>query len=76
MNVVMREIADFIVFLEGLKTRIRPAQVKAVLSVNRELIQLYWSIGRDIANKQNIFTRPPNKNYHKGSLIYADHRSE
>ena len=39
-------------FLEDLKSRIRTAQIKASLSVNRELIQLYWSIGRDIAQRQ------------------------
>ena len=28
------------------------AQVRAALSVNRELVVLYWSIGRDILNRQ------------------------
>lgn len=32
-------------FFNNLKTRIREAQVKATLSVNRELILLYWEIG-------------------------------
>lgn len=35
-----------------LKTRIRTAQVKAALSVNRELIALYWHIGRPIVERQ------------------------
>ena len=39
-------------FLDDLKTRIRTAQVKAALAVNRELIQLYWSIGADIVERQ------------------------
>jgi predicted nuclease of restriction endonuclease-like (RecB) superfamily len=39
-------------FLQGLKERIRTAQVKAALSVNRELVLLYWEIGRDILNQQ------------------------
>ncbi len=39
-------------FLEDLKDRIRHAQVRAGLSVNRELILLYWSIGRDILARQ------------------------
>jgi len=39
-------------FLEDVKSRIRTAQVKAALSVNRELIQLYWSIGGDIVERQ------------------------
>ena len=40
-------------FLQELTERIRSAQVRAALSVNRELIQLYWSIGRNILNRQN-----------------------
>jgi predicted nuclease of restriction endonuclease-like (RecB) superfamily len=39
-------------FLQELKDRIRSAQVRAALSVNRELVVLYWSIGRDILNRQ------------------------
>jgi predicted nuclease of restriction endonuclease-like (RecB) superfamily len=39
-------------FLADLKKRIRHAQLRAVLSVNRELILLYWQIGRDILNRQ------------------------
>jgi len=39
-------------FLRDLKARIRSAQIKAALSVNRELILLYWEIGRDILRQQ------------------------
>jgi hypothetical protein len=39
---------DYPVFLSGLKARISEARVRAALSVNRELILLYWEIGRDI----------------------------
>ena len=38
--------------LQDLKTRIRGAQVRAALAVNRELVLLYWSIGRDILVRQ------------------------
>ena len=38
--------------LQTLKARIQTSQVKAVLAVNRELILLYWSIGRDILDRQ------------------------
>jgi hypothetical protein len=38
--------------LQELKERIRSAQLRAVLSVNRELVLLYWSIGRDILIRQ------------------------
>lgn len=39
-------------FLRDLKERIRSAQVRAVLAVNRELVLLYWEIGRDILSRQ------------------------
>jgi predicted nuclease of restriction endonuclease-like (RecB) superfamily len=39
-------------FLQELKDRIRSAQVRAALSVNRELVVLYWTIGHDILNRQ------------------------
>jgi predicted nuclease of restriction endonuclease-like (RecB) superfamily len=39
-------------FLGELKERIRQAQVRAALAVNRELIFLYWQIGRDILWRQ------------------------
>lgn len=38
--------------LHTLKERIRQAQVKAALSVNRELVLLYWQIGREILARQ------------------------
>ena len=39
-------------FLKDLKERIRTAQVGAALAVNRELVLLYWTFGRDILTKQ------------------------
>jgi predicted nuclease of restriction endonuclease-like (RecB) superfamily len=39
-------------FLQELKERIRSAQIRAALTVNRELILLYWSIGHDILVRQ------------------------
>jgi len=39
-------------FLGELKERIRTAQVRAALAVNRELVLLYWGIGRDILARQ------------------------
>lgn len=41
-------------FIESLKTRVRQAQTRAMLSVNRELIQLYWDIGRLIVERQEL----------------------
>lgn len=45
--------ANYPELLEDLKSRIRTAQIKAALSVNRELIQLYWSIGESIVQRQD-----------------------
>ncbi|MDR1162656.1 MAG: PDDEXK nuclease domain-containing protein [Candidatus Accumulibacter sp.] len=39
-------------WLEGLKSRIHNAQQRATLAVNRELVLLYWQIGRDILQRQ------------------------
>ncbi|MEG3860545.1 DUF1016 N-terminal domain-containing protein [Microcoleus sp. herbarium12] len=43
---------DYNIFLRELKQRIRNAQVRAALSINRELVLLYWQIGQDILNRQ------------------------
>ncbi len=43
---------DYADLLHNLKERIRAAQVRASLSVNRELVLLYWQIGRDILARQ------------------------
>ena len=37
----------------NLKERIRAAQLQAALSINRELVLLYWQIGRDILERQH-----------------------
>ena len=39
-------------WLSDLKTRIHSAQQRAALAVNRELVLLYWQIGRDILARQ------------------------
>jgi predicted nuclease of restriction endonuclease-like (RecB) superfamily len=39
-------------WLAELKTRIHSAQQRATLAVNRELVLLYWQIGRDILARQ------------------------
>ena len=38
--------------LEELKTKIRQAQYKAVISANKEMIFLYWNIGKTILIQQ------------------------
>ena len=39
-------------WLADLKTRIRETRLRAALTVNSELISLYWQIGRDIRERQ------------------------
>ncbi len=43
---------DYDTLLRDLKARIAGAQVRAALAVNRELVLLYWQIGRDILVQQ------------------------
>ncbi|MCA6518402.1 MAG: DUF1016 domain-containing protein, partial [Pseudanabaena sp. M110S1SP2A07QC] len=45
-------LADYEQLLRELKNRIRSAQIKAALAVNRELVLLYWQIGREILQRQ------------------------
>lgn len=44
--------AGYADWLADLKTRIHAAQQRAALAVNRELVLLYWQIGRDILARQ------------------------
>lgn len=44
--------SDYQAFLQTIKTRVQHAQLKALVAVNRELILLYWQIGRAILERQ------------------------
>jgi hypothetical protein len=44
--------AGYSELLQDLRARIRSALVRAALAVNRELVLLYWSIGKDILARQ------------------------
>ena len=59
-------------FVESIKQRIRTAQTKAAISANRELILLYWDIGRAIVDAQK------DKRYGKRvvEMLSADLRRE
>lgn len=46
------EDENYFALLNGLKQRIRGAQLKAALAVNQELIMLYWHIGQEIVERQ------------------------
>ena len=51
-NSPISDFANYEAFLSILKTRVRTAQLRATLAVNRELVLLYWQIGRDILERQ------------------------
>jgi predicted nuclease of restriction endonuclease-like (RecB) superfamily len=44
--------ADYAALLADLKERVRSARLAAAVSVNRELVKLYWSVGRDVLARQ------------------------
>ena len=43
---------DYLRMLDALKERIRTARMRAAISANRELVLLYWSIGREVLDRQ------------------------
>jgi predicted nuclease of restriction endonuclease-like (RecB) superfamily len=49
---IIKSNADYKQWLADLKKRIRQSQLKAAVKVNSELITLYWSMGKDIVEKQ------------------------
>lgn len=48
------ELVEYASLLEEIKGQIRRAQTRAVSSVNREMLVLYWDIGRLIESRQEI----------------------
>lgn len=46
------EFKDYVSFLNEIKARIQTAQVKANFAVNKELILLYWHVGRMVNSIQ------------------------
>jgi predicted nuclease of restriction endonuclease-like (RecB) superfamily len=48
----MIELTLYADLLKDIKSRIQQAQVKATLSANAEMIQMYWDIGRMIHARQ------------------------
>lgn len=48
----MTELTHYTNLLQAIKQRIREAQTRAIVSVNAELIQLYWDIGQLISQRQ------------------------
>ncbi|MBF2035124.1 MAG: DUF1016 family protein [Leptolyngbyaceae cyanobacterium T60_A2020_046] len=51
-NALSIPTAEYEQFLQSLKTQIQTARVQAAIAVNRELVLLYWQIGREILHRQ------------------------
>ncbi len=45
---------DYRKWIVAIKSRVQSAQLKAAVSVNRELLQLYWFLGNQIVEKQEL----------------------
>lgn len=51
--------------LQEIKQRVRSAQYEALKAVNRELINLYWDIGKMIESKKQVWSKQPSKSWGK-----------
>ena len=47
--------SEFHKFVDEIDARIQQARLSASLAVNKELLQLYWDIGKEIANRQELY---------------------
>lgn len=45
---------DYNAFIKQIKSKIQSSQIKAAISVNQEMLKLYWFIGSEIIKKQEI----------------------
>lgn len=52
-NELISKNTDYTDWLSALKQRIQQSQQRAMLSVNSELVLLYWQIGKDILTRQH-----------------------
>ena len=46
---------NFTAFVKDIKSKILSSQYEALKAVNKELINLYWEIGKNIVEKQELF---------------------
>jgi hypothetical protein len=51
-DVPLANSQSYVALIADLKRRITDARLRAALSVNRELVLLYWSIGQDILSRE------------------------
>lgn len=55
MSKIFSTNADYIDWFIQLKTKIQQSRLKATLAINRELILLYWQIGKEIIERQKQY---------------------
>ncbi len=48
----LKRNSEYLSLLAEIKSKVKSAQIKAAISVNRELLKLYWEIGSAIVEKQ------------------------
>ena len=49
---IISQNKDYRGWIKELKQRYLSARLKATVEVNRTLLEYYWTLGRDIANRQ------------------------
>jgi len=52
MNLNLSQSTDYHSFIQEIKQRIQSAQIKAAVSVNYQLLRLYWELAEQITVKQ------------------------
>ena len=52
MSIILNKNKEYQGWLKAVKQRIKSAQLKATLSVNSVLLELYWDIGKEVVEKQ------------------------
>lgn len=52
MNNMIRIDKEYIEWIKTIKTRFRATQIKASIKINDEVLRFYWSLGKDIVEKQ------------------------
>ena len=52
MSEIIKADESYVRWIRELKSRYQAAQIKAAVSVNREMLVFYWSLGRDIIEKK------------------------
>jgi len=45
---------NYVNLLENLKQKIRQARLKAALTVNAELLAIYWEVGKAISEQEKL----------------------